>query len=436
MKPPHLRRSASQLYSRAPGAHPNPPAKLAKNGGKAPVWGRAARRNENMTSESKYVIRATIRVDTDIQRKDVIGAIFGQTEGLLGEGLQLRKLQSTGRISHVDVNLNKNKGRTQGQIELSTSLDQVSAAVIGAALETIDRVGPGKAAIRVKEIENIQSAKRDHVIDRAKELLLGIVSSGAGESKNILDEVRAVLTLDTEIEFAKMTAGPNIKESDGLIIVEGRNDVRNLLKFGFKNAIATMGSGIKPELIELAASKKVVTAFMDGDRGGRLLLLELDGKLGKSLTHVALAPQSREVEHLEGKVITKCMTQKETASKVVSRIRTKEQKADDASVGKGRPSLEAPEEVKKWSPFLDGLKRNHAVIVLDDGSSSDPIGPKDLEEALNKSDGAQGIVFSGKVSNRIFELAAGAGIVNVVGKTIGPESLKLGVQAYSASDLN
>ena len=436
MKPPHLRRSASQLYSRAPGAHPNPPAKLAKNGGKAPVWGRAARRNENMTSESKYVIRATIRVDTDIQRKDVIGAIFGQTEGLLGEGLQLRKLQSTGRISHVDVNLNKNKGRTQGQIELSTSLDQVSAAVIGAALETIDRVGPGKAAIRVKEIENIQSAKRDHVIDRAKELLLGIVSSGAGESKNILDEVRAVLTLDTEIEFAEMTAGPNIKESDGLIIVEGRNDVRNLLKFGFKNAIATMGSGIKPELIELAASKKVVTAFMDGDRGGRLLLLELDGKLGKSLTHVALAPQSREVEHLEGKVITKCMTQKETDSKVVSRIRTKEQKADDASVGKGRPSLEAPEEVKKWSPFLDGLKRNHAVIVLDDGSSSDPIGPKDLEEALNKSDGAQGIVFSGKVSNRIFELAAGAGIVNVVGKTIGPESLKLGVQAYSASDLN
>ena len=158
MKPPCLRRTASQLYSRAPCAHPNPPARLAKNGGKAPVWGRVARRKENMSSESKYVIRATIRVDTDIQRKDVIGAIFGQTEGLLGEGLQLRKLQSTGRISHVDVNLNKNKGRTQGQIELSTSLDQVSAAVIGAALETIDRVGPGKASIRVKEIENIQSA--------------------------------------------------------------------------------------------------------------------------------------------------------------------------------------------------------------------------------------------------------------------------------------
>jgi|TARA_B100001079_G_scaffold112239_1_gene96565 DNA primase len=408
---------------------------LAKNGGKAPVWGRAARRIENM-SEGKYVIHATIRAEGTVARKDVIGAIFGQTEGLLGEGLQLRKLQQTARIGHVDVNLNNNKGRSQGRIALPSSLDQVSTAVIGAALETIDRVGNSKATMKVTEIENIQSAKRDHIIDRAKELLLAIVNSGTDESRNIIDEVKAVLTLDTEIEFAEMTAGPNVQASDSLIIVEGRNDVRNLLKYGIKTAIATMGSGIKPELVELAASKKVVTAFMDGDRGGRLLLLEIEGKLGKSLTHVALAPRSREVEHLEGKVVTKCLNQKETASRIVSRIKTEEAKSDDASVGKGNASLEAPDEVKNWSPFLDGLKRNQAVIVLDDGSGSDPISPKNLEEALNNSDGAQGIVFSGKVSNRIFELAAGAGIANVVGKTVGPESLKLGVQAYSASDLN
>jgi DNA primase len=387
-------------------------------------------------SEGKYVIHATIRAEGTVARKDVIGAIFGQTEGLLGEGLQLRKLQQTARIGHVDVNLNNNKGRSQGRIALPSSLDQVSTAVIGAALETIDRVGNSKATMKVTEIENIQSAKRDHIIDRAKELLLAIVNSGTDESRNIIDEVKAVLTLDTEIEFAEMTAGPNVQASDSLIIVEGRNDVRNLLKYGIKTAIATMGSGIKPELVELAASKKVVTAFMDGDRGGRLLLLEIEGKLGKSLTHVALAPRSREVEHLEGKVVTKCLNQKETASRIVSRIKTEEAKSDDASVGKGNASLEAPDEVKNWSPFLDGLKRNQAVIVLDDGSGSDPISPKNLEEALNNSDGAQGIVFSGKVSNRIFELAAGAGIANVVGKTVGPESLKLGVQAYSASDLN
>ena len=389
----------------------------------------------NMSSEGKYVIHATIRVDGTVARKDVVGAIFGQTEGLLGEGLQLRKLQRTGRIGHVDVNLNNHKGRVQGSIEVSSSIDQVSTAVIGAALETIDRIGPCKAVIKVKQIENIRSAKRDHVIDRAKQLLLEIVNSASGESKNILDEVKAVLTLDTEVDFEEMTAGPNVKNSDSIIIVEGRNDVRNLLKFGIKNAIATMGSGIKPELADLASKKKTVTAFLDGDRGGKLLLMEISGTLGKSLTHVAFAPQSREVEHLEGKVVTKCLGQKEVATKAVARIQTEIQKDDDKAVGKGKASLEAPDEIKGWAPMMDGRKANHAVIVLSDGTGSDPVGAKALEAALGDSDGAQGLVFSGKVTDRIHELASGAGINVVVGKTVGTQSLKLGVQAYSVKDL-
>ena len=406
-----------------------------KKGARPRFGAERQRRNENMSTEGKYVIHATIRVDGTVARKDVVGAIFGQTEGLLGEGLQLRKLQRTGRIGHVDVNLNNNKGRVQGQIEVSSSLDQVQTAVIGAALETIDRIGPCKASIKVKEIENVRSAKRDTVIDRAKELLLGIVSSASGESKNILDEVRSVLTLGTEIDYEEMPAGPNVKGSDAIIIVEGRNDVRNLLKYGINNAIATMGSGIKPQLAELASKKKTVTAFLDGDRGGKLLLLEISGALGTSLPHVAFAPQSREVEHLEGKVVTKCLGQKEPASKAVARIQTQVQKDDDASVGKGKPSLEAPDDVKEWAPLMDGLKRNQTVIVLEDGSGSKPLSPKDLESPLGETEGAQGLVFSGKVSDRIYELASGAGIGNVVGKTVGPQSLKLGVQAYSIRDL-
>ena len=199
-----------------------------------------------MTKEGKYVIHATIKADGTVARKDVVGAIFGQTEGRRGEDLQLRKLQRTGRIGHVDVNLNNNKGRVKGEIIMTSSIDQVSTAVIGAALETIDRIGPCKAIIRVQRIENVNSAKRDTVIDRAKSLLMGMIESGADESKNILDEVRAVLTVDTETEISGMTAGPNVKGSEAIIIVEGRNDVRNLLKFGIKNSIATMGSGIKP----------------------------------------------------------------------------------------------------------------------------------------------------------------------------------------------
>ncbi|MFL2971564.1 MAG: DNA primase DnaG [Candidatus Thalassarchaeaceae archaeon] len=388
-----------------------------------------------MTKEGKYVIHATIKADGTVARKDVVGAIFGQTEGLLGEDLQLRKLQRTGRIGHVDVNLNNNKGRVKGEIIMTSSIDQVSTAVIGAALETIDRIGPCKAIIRVQRIENVNSAKRDTVIDRAKSLLMGMIESGADESKNILEEVRSVLTVDTETEISGMTAGPNVKASEAIIIVEGRNDVRNLLKFGIKNSIATMGSGIKPELIELAMQKKSVTAFLDGDRGGRLLLMELSGSLGKSLTHVAMAPQSREVEHLEGKVVTKCLNQKEAANKAVSRITAELAKEDDASVGRGSAALEAPDEVKGWADKMDGLKTNSAVIILEDGSATDPVGARKLEEALAEAEGAQGLVFAGKVTDRIFDLASGAGIGNVLGKTVGKDTLKGGVQAFSVKDL-
>lgn len=382
-----------------------------------------------MSNEGKYVIHASIRTDGTVARKDVIGAIFGQTEGLLGDQLQLRKLQRTGRIGHVDVVLHQNKGKVQGEIMVTSSLDQVSTAVIGAALETIERIGPCKSSIKVKQIENIRSAKRDHVIDRAKELLVTLVNSGTDESKNILEEVRSVLTLDTEIEISGMTAGPNVENSEAIIIVEGRNDVRNLLKYGIKNAIATMGSGINPELITLASNKKIVTAFLDGDRGGKLLLMELSGKLGKSLSHVSIAPQSREVEHLEGKVITKCLNQKEVASKAVARIQIEIQKDDDDTVGTGSELLEAPEHVKEWANLLEGLPRNNAIIILEDGSNTDPIGASNLKESLEETKGALGLVFAGKINDKIFDYASGAGIENVLGNSRGKVSRKQDVQA-------
>ena len=388
-----------------------------------------------MTNEGKYVIHATIRTDGTVARKDVVGAIFGQTEGLLGEELQLRKLQRTGRIGHVDVILHQHKGKVNGEIQLSSSIDQVSTAVIGAALETIDRIGPCKSVIKVKRIENIRSAKKDTVIDRAKQLLLDIVNSGADESRNILDEVRTVLNLEKESEYKGMTAGPNVSESEAIIIVEGRNDVRNLLKYDIKNAIATMGSGINPELAKLAKGKKTVTAFLDGDRGGKLLLMEISGELGNSLTHVAFAPTSREVEHLEMKVVTKSLAQKETAGKVVARIQKEIKIDDDRSVGRGREALETPEEIKAWAGMLEGLKRNQAIIVNEDGTGSDPIGAKDLKETLADTTGAQGLVFAGKVTARIFDYASGAGIENVLGTSVGTVTRKGGVQAYSTENL-
>jgi len=392
-------------------------------------------------NKAKYMIHASIKADGTIQRKDVVGAIFGQTEGLLGEELQLRKLQRTGRIGHVDVNLDSKKGKVSGEILLPSSLDQVSTAVIGAALETIERIGPCKATIKVSRIENIRSAKRDTVIDRAKNLLLEIVNESGGESASILEEVRSVLTLGTEKTYKGMTAGPNVEQSDSLIIVEGRNDVRNLLKFGIKNSIATMGANVKDDLVALAKTKKTVTAFTDGDRGGSLLLMEISGALGKSLTHVALAPESREVEHLEGKVITKCLNQKEAASKAVTRIKAQLKADDDSAMSRGKgkngaakASVEVPENVAGWAANMSDLKKNHAQVILADGEASESVGASKLADFAEEIEGAQAILFNGKVNARIVEIAELGAIPVVLGNSVGVEGVE-GVAVYSMGDL-
>ena len=387
--------------------------------------------------KAKYMIHATIKADGTIQRKDVVGAIFGQTEGLLGEELQLRKLQRTGRIGHVDVELNSNKGKVSGEIRLPSSLDQVSTAVVGAALETIERIGPCKATIKVASIENIHSVKRDTVIDRAKDLLLGIVNEGSNDSKSILDEVRSVLTLGTETNIAGMTCGPNAKDSEALIIVEGRNDVRNLLKFGIKNAIATMGANVKDELVELAKKKSNVTAFCDGDRGGKLLLMELSGALGKSLTHIAMAPESREVEHLEGKVVTKCLNQKETAVKAISRIKAQLEADDDGGTrksGTSNGSREIPDNIREWSAHMSDLKKNTAILILEDGSTSEPIGASKLAEFAEGIEGAQCLIVNSKISERMVEIAEVGAIPSVLGSAAG-KGQSDSVQTYSMSEM-
>ncbi len=387
--------------------------------------------------KAKYMIHATIKADGTIQRKDVVGAIFGQTEGLLGEELQLRKLQRTGRIGHVDVELNSNKGKVSGEIRLPSSLDQVSTAVVGAALETIERIGPCKATIKVASIENIHSVKRDTVIDRAKDLLLGIVNEGSNDSKSILDEVRSVLTLGTETNIAGMTCGPNAKDSEALIIVEGRNDVRNLLKFGIKNAIATMGANVKDELVELAKKKSNVTAFCDGDRGGKLLLMELSGALGKSLTHIAMAPESREVEHLEGKVVTKCLNQKETATKAIARIKAQLEADDDGGSrksGSSNGSREIPDNIREWSAHMSDLKKNTAILILEDGSASESIGASKLAEFAEGIEGAQCLIVNSKISERMVEIAEVGAIPSVLGSAAG-KGQSDSVQTYSMSEM-
>ena len=55
-------------------------------------------------------------------------------------------------------------------------MDNVETAIIASSLETIDRIGPCAAKIKVTEIQDVRSTKVNAVIDRAKDLLLEMVN--------------------------------------------------------------------------------------------------------------------------------------------------------------------------------------------------------------------------------------------------------------------
>jgi DNA primase len=381
------------------------------------------------SGNAKYMIRVSVKLDGQARRKDIIGAIFGQTEGLMPEALDLRKLQRSGRIGHIDVDLDSIKGKVSGVIQIPSSLENVESAIIGAALETIERIGPASSQLKVIEISNIRSSKRTSMVDRAKDILLDIVRQRDTEADNLIDEVRSVLTTSevTTYKDTGMTCGPNVEESDALIIVEGRNDVLNLASCGIKNVIAVMGAGIDTSLVELVENKSMVKAFLDGDRGGRMIALELAGVLGDKLTHIAFAPESREVEHLEKKVVGKHLGQAEPAKRVISKIEKTEGEVTDSS-----KAIEIPDEVKEWAGNMP-KKANEAVIILEDGSVSDVASVKDTIAQAGETEGAQALVIKTKATSKLMEMVAESGINIVIVPKMdvkAPEN----VTVYATSD--
>jgi len=258
---------------------------------------------------TKYMIKAKITADGIVEKPDVVGAIFGQTEGLLGEDLDLRDLQKTGRIGRIEVEVVSKGGKSEGIVYVSSSLDQVETVLIASSLETIDRVGPCKAGIRVLGIEDVRIIKREKVVERAKELLNEMISQSKGSSADLAQNIRQSVQVEEITTYGKdkCPAGPGIKDSEALIIVEGRSDVLNLLKAGIKNAIAVEGTNI-PKTVQDLSREKVTTAFVDGDRGGELILRELFQT--SEIDFVARAPRAHEVEELSSKQLVKCLRNK------------------------------------------------------------------------------------------------------------------------------
>ncbi|MBN1109339.1 MAG: DNA primase [Methanomassiliicoccales archaeon] len=260
-------------------------------------------------STTKYLVKAKLSADGIVEKPDVVGAIFGQTEGLLGDELDLRDLQKSGRIGRIEVDVHSRQGKSEGQILIPSSLDQVETVILASALETIDRVGPCKAKINVESIEDVRVVKREKIIERARELLTDLIKQSKTSGIDLTESVRRSVQVEEITYYGKdrLPAGPNVAESDAIIVVEGRSDVLNLLKSGIKNAIAVEGTNVPKTIMDLS-KERVITAFVDGDRGGELILRELFQVA--EVDFVARAPRAHEVEELTQKQIMKCLRNK------------------------------------------------------------------------------------------------------------------------------
>ncbi|MDP3917492.1 MAG: DNA primase DnaG [Nanoarchaeota archaeon] len=267
---------------------------------------------------AKYIIHATINVDGTVDRPDIIGSVFGQTEGLLGSDLELRELQSSGRIGRIEVDVSTKEGKTSGTIMIPCSVDKTETALIAAAIETIQRIGPCNATVKVTSLEDIRAAKRSHVIDRAKALLSNLTHGTLPDSKDIKDKVSSGVKIADIVTYGidKLPAGPHGKDAESVILVEGRADVINLLRYDIKNAIAMNGTSIPKTIIDLS-KKKEVTVFVDGDRGGDLIIKELSQVA--DIDYVAYAPDGKEVEEITHKEIHQALRSRIKMKDVISK---------------------------------------------------------------------------------------------------------------------
>ena len=413
-------------------------------------------------TSSKYVIKASIRANGVVNKSDVVGAVFGQTEGLLGDELDLRDLQKSGRMGRVEVEIKSDKGKSTGEIIISSSMDQVETSVFAAALETVERVGPCKATVKVTSLDDSRATKREVIIERARSLLLSLIKDSRSAGSNITDTVRQVLQTEEIVRFkGKLPAGPNVESSDAVIVVEGRGDVLNLLKHGIKNSVAVEGTNIPKEVVDLS-KERTVTAFVDGDRGGEMIIQEL--LQVAEIDFISRAPDNTEVEHLTHKQIMKSLRDKVTAelfmeqnkwarpgssSKAPAKKTRRGSKAKAAPASKKNDkaeetveSTESVEPAAAASPHfleqltqLDGSKNARLLMGEELADEVLIVGLPEVLES-HKNNGVDTLIMDGVITPHLVELAPKAGIKTIVakGKAVLPRE-PIGLSLFTAEDL-
>ncbi len=388
-------------------------------------------KGEELTT-TKYLIHAQITANGIVEKPDVVGAVFGQTEGLLSNDLDLRELQRTGRIGRIQVNIHSNSGRAKGEIVIPSSLDRVETAILAASLETINRVGPCEAEIHTLKVEDVRAVKREQVVNRAKEIYKNMVESVGPASMKMIEEVREAMRVHEISEYGddRLPAGPSIHTSDAIIVVEGRSDVLNLLKYGIKNTVAVEGVSVPKSIGELS-KKRTTTAFVDGDRGGELILKELL-QIG-DVDYITRAPRGKEVEDLEKDEVLVALRDKVPTAQflatnnIFSENNKRENKRHDRrgkkqhqKFSKREPVVQEPvvedDEVILMKDMLKEFEGTGSGAILDEAlNMTKEVEVEEIYEEIKNIDGsAEAVIFDGVISQRLVDVASEKGIKKLV----------------------
>ena len=387
-------------------------------------------KGEELTT-TKYLIHAQITANGIVEKPDVVGAVFGQTEGLLSNDLDLRELQRTGRIGRIQVNIHSNSGRAKGEIVIPSSLDRVETAILAASLETINRVGPCEAEIQTLKVEDVRAVKREQVVNRAKEIYKNMVESVGPASMKMIEEVREAMRIHEISEYGddRLPAGPSIHTSDAIIVVEGRSDVLNLLKYGIKNTVAVEGVSV-PQAIGDLSKKRTTTAFVDGDRGGELILKELL-QIG-DVDYITRAPKGKEVEDLEKDEVLVALRDKVPTAQFLATSNILNDKKENNHKSNGRNNkkqrynnnrrqvVEEPvvedDEVSLMKDMLKEFEGTGCGAILDEAlNMTKEVSVEDIYEEIKNIDSADAVViFDGVISQRLVDVASQKGIKKLV----------------------
>ena len=413
-------------------------------------------------STTKYIVKARFDVEGVVEKPDVVGAVFGQTEGLFGPDLDLRELQKSGRIGRIEINLDSKKDKTTGSIVIPSSLDKVSTAIIAAAIESVDRIGPCEAKISLDKVEDVREEKRKAIMTKAKDILRKWVVESSPSTEEVVKEVAGSLRGVDVIEYGpeKLPAGPEVERGD-IIVVEGRADVILLMKCGIKNVIALNGTKVPDTVIKLTKDREV-TAFLDGDRAGDLILKELTQVA--DIDYVARATFGKEVEELTPKEVMRALRERVSVNmaKPIERQQFErpqfsrperpergygERSYTERAYGGERPfeqPVRAAPQMEKPNlpnPVFDAAKdlrgTLEAVVFDEEGKELSKMPVSELAEKIPALENARIVLFDGVVTQRLLDTAASKGIKYVIGDRVSDGAKKpANVSVMTLNDLS